>query len=86
MTELLKQPQYTPYPIEEQVVAIFAGVRGYLDKVEVNQVTRFEQGLVGEIRSKHAELLKTIREEREISAASEEKLKSIVEAYARTFA
>src|ERR1700740_2231504 len=57
LTELLKQPQYTPYPVEEQVVAIFAGVRGYLDKFEIAQVSRFEQQFLAEIRSKHADVL-----------------------------
>jgi F-type H+-transporting ATPase subunit alpha len=86
LTELLKQSQYVPMPIEEQVVAIFAGVRGYLDRIEVNQITRFEQGLLGEMRAKHGDVLNTIREQREISAVTEEKLKSILDAYARTFA
>ncbi|HEX6980777.1 MAG TPA: F0F1 ATP synthase subunit alpha [Alphaproteobacteria bacterium] len=86
LTELLKQPQYSPMPVEEQVVAIFAGVRGYLDKLEVNQVTRFEQGLLNEIRTRHPEILEKIRTEREISPATEEKLKAALDQFARTFA
>ncbi|MGQ0665277.1 MAG: F0F1 ATP synthase subunit alpha [Pseudomonadota bacterium] len=86
LTELLKQPQYQPMPVEEQVVAIFAGVRGYLDKIEPLQVTRFGQALLGELRAKHPDLLEAIRTEREISAASEAKLKSALDGFARTFA
>ena len=86
LTELLKQPQYSPMPVEEQVVSIFAGVRGYLDKLEVNQVTRFEQGLLNEIRTRHPEILERIRAEREISPETEEKLKAALDQFARTFA
>ncbi|HJS32621.1 MAG TPA: F0F1 ATP synthase subunit alpha [Alphaproteobacteria bacterium] len=86
LTELLKQPQYTPSPVAEQVVAIFAGVRGYLDRVEVNQVTRFEQSLLSEMRAKHADVLATIRDERELSSSTEEKLKAILDNFAKTFA
>jgi len=86
LTELLKQPQYSPMPVEEQVVSIFAGVRGYLDKLEVNQVTRFEQGLLNEIRTRHPEILERIRTEREISPETEEKLKAALDQFARTFA
>jgi F-type H+-transporting ATPase subunit alpha len=85
LTELLKQPQYSPLPVEEQVAAIFSGVRGYLDRVEVSQVTRFEQSLLGEMRAKHADVLATIREERELSSATEDKLKAILDDFAKTF-
>src|SRR6476660_3473836 len=57
LTELLKQGQYQPMPVEEQVVSIFAGVRGYLDRVDVADVTRFEQRMLAELRGKHPELL-----------------------------
>ncbi len=86
LTELLKQPQYTPVPVEEQVVAIFAGVRGYLDKIEVADVTRFETGLLSAIRDKQPELLAAIRDEGELSPETEEKLKHFLDEYARTFA
>ncbi len=86
LTELLKQPQYTPVPVEEQVVAIFAGVRGYLDKIEVADVTRFETGLLSAIRDKQPELLAAIRDEKELSPETEEKLKHFLDEYARTFA
>jgi F-type H+-transporting ATPase subunit alpha len=86
LTELLKQPQYSPLPVEEQVVSIFAGVRGYLDKIEVAQVGRFEQGLISEIRSKHGAILEAIRTDGEIKPKTEEQLKAVLDAYAKTFA
>jgi F-type H+-transporting ATPase subunit alpha len=86
LTELLKQGQYVPMPVEEQVVSIFAGVRGYLDKLEVGQIGRFEQGLLSELRAKHKDVLDAIRNERELSKATEEKLKTVLDNYAKTFA
>src|SRR3546814_9613895 len=62
LTELLKQPQFNPMPMEEQVVSIFAGVNGFLDTVPVNAVTRFESGLLRYVRNAHADVLTTIRD------------------------
>ena len=59
LTELLKQPQFAPMPVEEQVMAIFAGTRGYLDQIEVGAVTRFETAMLGELRANHPELLES---------------------------
>src|SRR5262249_18551402 len=61
LTELLKQPQYAPVPVEEQVVAIYAGTRGYLDKLQVAQIGRFEQELLRTIRATHKDILDGIR-------------------------
>jgi len=85
LTELLKQPQYAPVPVEEQVVVLFAGVRGHLDAIEVADVGRFEEGLLSAIRDKGAGILGAIREESELSDETEEKLKNFIEDYARTF-
>jgi F-type H+-transporting ATPase subunit alpha len=85
LTELLKQPQFTPYPVEEQVVSIYAGVNGYLDPLAVEQVTRFEHGLLGALRAKHGDVLQAIRIEGEISQATGAKLKEAVDAYAKSF-
>jgi F-type H+-transporting ATPase subunit alpha len=85
LTELLKQGQYAPLPVEEQVVSIFAGVRGYLDKVNVSDVTRFEQGLLLEIKANGFELLAKIRDEQELSESTDKELASFVEAYANKF-
>src|SRR3979409_289432 len=69
LTELLKQPQFSPVPVEEQVVSIFAGTRGYLDTIGVADVGRFESSMLRELRSTHPELLEAIRTEQEISPA-----------------
>src|SRR6202158_3460621 len=86
LTELLKQPQFSPVPVEEQVVVIFAGTRGYLDRVNVADVTRFEQLMLGDLRAKHPELIEAIRSEREISEPTEKGLTEFFDGFARTFA
>jgi F-type H+-transporting ATPase subunit alpha len=85
LTELLKQPQYTPMPVEEQVVAIFAGVRGFLDGVRVEDVNRFEAAFMNEMRAKHANILEAVRRERELSKATEEELNGILTAFVSAF-
>ena len=86
LTELLKQGQYSPLPVEEQVVVVFAGVRGYLDNLEVSQVGSFEEGLLRDLRSNHSDLLKGIRNDGEISDDSEEKLKLAIDNFGKSFA
>jgi len=86
LTELLKQGQYQPMPFEEQVVSIFAGVNGFLDTVPVNAVTRFEAGLLGEMRGRHADVLAEIRSTRDLGKDLAAKLKDVVGEFARTFA
>ncbi|MBH62501.1 MAG: F0F1 ATP synthase subunit alpha [Alphaproteobacteria bacterium] len=86
LTELLKQPQYQPLPVEEQVVAIFAGVNGYLDELPLESITDFEEKFLNEVRGQHGEVLDAIRSEREISDATEEKLKSILDDFTRKYA
>ena len=86
LTELLKQDQYVPMPIEDQVVAIFAGVNGYLDEVPTDGVTRFAEGLASEMRENHQGLLDTIREEGQVSDDTDAKLREILDQYAKTFA
>ena len=85
LTELLKQGQFSPLPVEEQVVSIFAGVRGYLDKVKIEDVNRFEAKLLAEIRTKGANILDTIRTEKALSKETEEKLKSFIESFSKVF-
>src|SRR3954453_22744614 len=85
LTELLKQPQFSPLPVEEQVVSIFAGVRGYLDKVKIEDVNRFEAKLLDEVRSKGANILDAIRTEKALSKETEEKLKSFLEGFSKVF-
>jgi F-type H+/Na+-transporting ATPase subunit alpha len=86
LTELLKQPQFSPLRMEEQVCVIYAGVNGYLDPIPVERVRAFEEGLLGALRTKHSEILKDIRESRDLSEATAAQLKGAVDAYAKAFA
>ncbi|WP_029013791.1 F0F1 ATP synthase subunit alpha [Niveispirillum irakense] len=86
LTELLKQPQFSPLPVEEQVVSIFAGVKGYLDKVKTEDVSRFEARFLSEIRAKGADILTAIRTEKAISKGTEDKLKAFLENFSKAFA
>ncbi|MDG4720620.1 MULTISPECIES: F0F1 ATP synthase subunit alpha [Thalassospira] len=86
LTELLKQPQYSPLKVEEQVVVIYAGVKGYLDGIPVNKVRAFEDQFLSEIRSAGADILDAIRTEKVLSADSETKLKAFLDKFAKTFA
>jgi F-type H+-transporting ATPase subunit alpha len=86
LTELLKQPQYQPMPVEEQVVVIFAGVRGFLDRVKIEDVTRFEQALRSEVRAQAPEILESVRSAREITKETEAKLTGFLENFIKTFA
>ena len=85
LTELLKQPQFSPMPVEEQVVSIFAGTRGYLDKVDVAQVTRFEAAMLGELRSSKPEILEAIRTKRELTPDIEKELAAFLDRFSKTF-
>ncbi len=85
LTELLKQGQYSPLPVEEQVVVIFAGVRGFADEVAVEDIVRFANSLLTEIRSKQAKLLATIRKEQAISENTDAKLASALESFTKKF-
>jgi F-type H+/Na+-transporting ATPase subunit alpha len=86
LTELLKQPQFSPMKMEEQVVVIYAGVNGYLDPIPVDRVRAFEQGLLGLLRTQHAGILDAIRDSNDLDDATAGKLKAAVEQYAKTFA
>lgn len=86
LTELLKQPQFSPLKMEEQVVVIYAGVNGYLDPLPVNRVKPFEEGLLTLLRTKNADILEDIRKTGDLTDATAAKLKSAVDAYAKTFA
>ena len=86
LTELLKQPQYSPMPVEEQVVVLFAGVNGYLDKIALTNIGRFESGLLDALRGSGKEILDNIRAESKISDDTESKLKEAVETFTKSFA
>ncbi len=85
LVELLKQGQFSPLKTEEQVAVIYAGVKGYLDKIEVNQVRNFEEGLLSLLHSKHSEILSSIAKEKALSEEVEGKLKGVIEGFAKTF-
>ncbi|MFW2341394.1 F0F1 ATP synthase subunit alpha [Brevundimonas sp.] len=86
LTELLKQPQYSPLAVEEQVVSIYAGTRGYLDGIAVSDVGRFERELLARMHSKHAGILDGIRTKKALSPELEAELKDAIESFAKTFA
>ncbi len=86
LTELLKQPQFSPLKTEEQVAVIFAGVNGYLDKLAVNQVGRFEQGLLTHMRTDGRAVLDAIRKDKQLSDELRGKLKAEIDTFAKNFA
>ena len=86
LVEILKQGQYSPLTVSEQVVSIYAGVRGYLDKVAVGDVVKFEAEVLNEIRTKHSDLLDAIANEKELSKENDDKLKSILDDLVGKFA
>ncbi len=85
LTELLKQPQYQPLAVEEQVAVIYAGVNGYTDSIGVSDVTRFEAQLLAVIRDKGTDILNTIRDEKALSDNTEGKLKAFLDDFVKSF-
>jgi F-type H+/Na+-transporting ATPase subunit alpha len=85
LTELLKQGQYSPMPVEEQVASIYAGTRGFLDGLPVNRVGEFEAGLLDGLRAEGS-ILAAIRDKREITKETDEKLKGFLDNYTKKFA
>ena len=85
LTEILKQPQYSPLKVEEQVIVIFAGVKGFLDNIEISKITQFEKVLLSEIRSKEKKLLESISNEQAISEALEKKINEFLESLTKKF-
>jgi len=86
LTELLKQPQYAPQTVEEQVCVIYAGTRGYLDGIAVSDVSRFESELLARLHGKHQKLLDAIRTSKALSKELEADLNSVLKSFAETFA
>ena len=86
LTEVLKQGQFSPYAMEEQVVSLFCGVNGYLDGIEVRDVVRFEQAMLDSIREKGADILAAIRADEAVSEETEEKLNSFLDDFTKSFA
>ncbi len=85
LTEVLKQDQFIPYPVEEQVAVIYAGVNGFLDGIEIKQIGRYEQELLAALRDKGADILDIVRREKALSEETEEKLKTFVGDFTKAF-
>ena len=85
LTEVLKQGQFNPYPVEEQVVAIYSGVKGYLDKIPTNRVVDYERALMASVRDRGQDILTAIRTDKEIKPETETKLKSFLEDFGKSF-
>lgn len=86
LTELLKQPQYQPLPVEEQVCVIYAGVKGYIDNIKVDAVGKFEAALLAELRSGSQSILASIRSSQKLDEANEAQLKAVIEKTLKAFA
>ncbi|MGN7997488.1 F0F1 ATP synthase subunit alpha [Sphingomonas sp. 22176] len=86
LTELLKQPQFSPLSFEEQTISIFAGTNGYLDTVAVKDVVRFEAAMLAHFRSQHAEVLAEIRDTKAFENGTRDKVKGVLDAFTKTFA
>ena len=85
LTELLKQPQYSPVVVEEQVIILYAGVRGYLEKIDVSKVRLFEDKLMQDVRLKRDNILSAIRAEKNLSEETEEALKTYLDKFVEEF-
>ncbi len=86
LTELLKQPQFSPMPVEEQVASIYAGTNGFIDTVDVKDVTRYEAAMLAFLRSDHAAVLKAIRDSKALDDDTAKKLKDALTAFGKQFA
>ena len=86
LTELLKQPQYSPMDVEEQVAVIFAGVKGYLDQIPTQKIGEFEQSLIQTLKSKGSNILESIRKDKSISDDTEKALKDTLDELVKNFA
>jgi len=85
MYEVLKQEQYKPMPVEEQAVALYTAVNGYLDSIAVEDVVRFERELLEFLRKERAELLGRLKQEKKFSPELEEELKKAIVEFKKEF-
>jgi F-type H+-transporting ATPase subunit alpha len=86
LTELLKQPQYHPLSVEDQVISIFAGTRGYLDTIALDKIGSFEAQLLSEIKAREPGIIEAIRKDQQIKPDTEKSLIAFIENFVRTFA
>ncbi|MBW1975339.1 MAG: F0F1 ATP synthase subunit alpha [Deltaproteobacteria bacterium] len=85
LVELLKQPQYQPIPVEKQIMALYAGTRGFLDPIPVEKVSEYEQQMIAFIENKYPEILQEIKEKKEISDELDKKMEKALEEFAEVF-
>ena len=85
MVEILKQPPYSPLPIEKQIVIIYAGAKGYLDDIAVSQITRFEAELYPFIEDKYPDIFTAIAEKKALDESIESELKRALEDFKMSF-
>ena len=86
LTELLKQPQYQPFPVEEQVAVIYAGTRGYLDRIPVNKIGPFQEALISKLKSTYPQFLEGIRTQKALTPELEGQLKEALDSQIPAFA
>ncbi|HVL78617.1 MAG TPA: F0F1 ATP synthase subunit alpha [Sphingomicrobium sp.] len=86
LTELLKQPQFNPMPVEEQVASIFAGTQGFLDPVETRDVVRYESAMLSYLRSEHGDILAKIRETKQLDDDTAKALRDALAEFGKQFA
>jgi F-type H+-transporting ATPase subunit alpha len=86
LTELLKQPQYHPLSVEDQVISVFAGTRGYLDNIAIEKIGAFEAQLLSEIKAREPGIIDAIRKDQQIKPDTEKSLIAFIENFSRTFA
>ena len=85
LTQVLKQPQYKPVSVEEQVISIFAGVNGYLDKVKVEYINQFENNLIEHCRNKQKKLMEKIKKDQEVKETTEKELHSVLKSFLSSY-
>ena len=85
LTELLKQGQYRPLPVEHQVVILYSGVNGFLDKIDVKQITAFEEGLIPYVQSNAPEIFESIKKEGQITPDTDKKIKQVLGDFVKSF-
>jgi F-type H+-transporting ATPase subunit alpha len=86
LTELLKQPQYSPFSVEEQVAVVYAGTRGYLDKIAVNKIGAFQEALIAKLKSSYPQFLDGIRSQKALTPELEAMLKEALDGQVSAFA
>ena len=85
LVEILKQDQYKPFSVAEQVISIFSGVRGLLDDIAVKDIKKFEVSFLNFVNEKHKDVIESIEKEKKLDDAMEEKIKALIEEYKGLF-